>query len=130
MFLLSAGPQFPNSSDLLSSERMAVLMHRLESLADMVVIDGPPVLASPDALVLGTQSDQVLLVIKSKYVNRNVAGRAVTLLEQVQAKISGVVLTDVSLNSRYFQYHNQDAYGYYYISQNIAKRRSGLHGSI
>jgi Mrp family chromosome partitioning ATPase len=59
---------------------------------DWVVLDGPPLLESPDAAALATLADGVLLVIGAGRTKRPVIQRAVELLRKAGAKPLGSVL--------------------------------------
>src|SRR5690606_12110832 len=50
--LMSSGPLPPNPADLLDSQRMLQLLEELQQLADVVLLDTPPVLMVADATIL------------------------------------------------------------------------------
>jgi capsular exopolysaccharide synthesis family protein len=104
--LLASGPRPPNPSELLSSERMNALMEHLRGEADVVIFDTPPCLAVSDPAVLASRVDGVLLVLQAGKSRREAAVRAKEALEQVGAKILGVVLTKIPAR--------KGRYGYYY----------------
>jgi len=109
LYLLPSGPTPPNaSSGLLRSRRMTKLMEEFQSFADVVVFDSPPVLSSSDAIVLGSRTDGVLLVLDSRSSQRPAAVRAVEALGNVDATILGVVLNKTGIRSSHYYYH-QDA---------------------
>lgn len=73
----------------------AVLRHLLENAAsgfDWIVIDGPPVLDSPDASALASIADGVVLVVQAGRSKRPVLTRAADLLRKAGAQVLGSVL--------------------------------------
>jgi Mrp family chromosome partitioning ATPase len=85
---------------------MNVLMKDLRGEADVVIFDTPPCLAVSDSAVLASRVDGVLLVLQAGKTRREAAVRAKEALEQVGAKILGVVITKIPAK--------KGSYGYYY----------------
>jgi capsular exopolysaccharide synthesis family protein len=93
--VLACGPQPPNPSELLGSQRMSDLLRSLEAQADLVVVDAPPVLPVTDAVVLATQVDGVLLVGRYGVTQRAQAAEARRRLDTVTANVVGCFLNAV-----------------------------------
>jgi capsular exopolysaccharide synthesis family protein len=104
LWVLPAGPMPPNPADLLGSPKMGQVIERLKELADVVLFDAPPVIAVTDAALLATQLDGALLVLKMGGTRRDYAERAKALLEQVNVRIVGVVLTNAQVDSKMTSY--------------------------
>jgi len=102
--LLTAGPRPPNPAELIGSARMTAILQELIRQGDMVIIDCPPVLAVTDPLVLAAMADGVLLVLHAGKVPYPMAQKAKAMLEQVQARLLGVVLSQVRVNGRNSDY--------------------------
>ena len=82
---------------------------------DRVIIDSPPVGVVADAVVMATQVDGTLVVLKAGKTNRDVARQAVKQLADVKAPVFGAVLNDLDLaDQKYGQYSYYYQYGYYY----------------
>jgi len=114
LFLLPSGPLPPNPSEILGSSRMEFLLHYLQNMFDVIIIDSPPILPASDALLVSPQTDGVLLVVKAGLLNRDMVKKAVEQLELAQANVLGVVLNDVDVNkSRYSSYYQKYYSGYY-----------------
>lgn len=114
LYLLPCGPIPPNPAELLHTKAFSELLETLSSKFDRVILDSPPVGAVADAVVLATQADGVVLVLKSGRTHREVARRTVRALNDVKAKLFGAVLNDVNLErSRYGDYYYSYAYRYY-----------------
>ncbi len=99
LWLLPAGPLPPNPADLLGSRRMESLISNLKSRADMVLFDAPPVIAVTDAALLASKLDGVLLVMTAGHTRREHAQRAKELLEKINVRVVGVVLTNASVDN-------------------------------
>lgn len=86
-------PSYP--SDLLGSARMNDLLKQLRSQYEYILVDTPPVIPVTDAVIVGTQADGVLMVIKAGETQRGIVKRASELLQQADAKIAGHILTGI-----------------------------------
>ncbi|MDP3238416.1 MAG: polysaccharide biosynthesis tyrosine autokinase [Myxococcales bacterium] len=114
MFLLPCGPVPPNPAELLHTRAFGELLETLDGKFDRVILDSPPVGAVADAVVLATQVNGVVLVLKAGVTHRDVAKRTVRALNDVKAMMLGAVLNDVNLDrSRYGDYYYGYAYRYY-----------------
>ncbi len=106
LMVLGCGPIPPNPSELLGSEAMSTLLHRLEQRFDYVVIDAPPLLPVTDAAVLSKVADGTIVVVGAKIVKREHLSRALTTLENVDAHVLGLVMNRLPVN-------RTDSYTYY-----------------
>lgn len=107
LYVLTAGTRPPNPSELLASEKMKSFIHTMRDEFDYVIMDTPPVLIVTDAQLLADYTDGYLLVVSSGDVDRNAAAKSKELLENVNAKILGVVLNNLEISEKGY-------YGYYY----------------
>jgi len=115
--IITSGSIPPNPAELLSSYRFTDLMHSLYPLYNFIIIDTPPILGMSDPLIVGSQTDGVIMVVRSGKTPKEAAQEARRLLEGVDAKILGVVLNSVrQSNMRYSYYSNY--YRYYYTNEN------------
>jgi capsular exopolysaccharide synthesis family protein len=96
LWLLPSGPLPPNPAEILGSRRMEEIIANLKSRADIVLFDAPPIIAVTDAAVLGTKVDGVLLVIRAGKTRREHAARAAALLEKVNVRLVGAVLSNAT----------------------------------
>src|SRR5690606_23522245 len=74
--LLPAGPTPPNPAELLGSQAMRDLIKTLETHADLVIFDAPPVLAAADAALLAPLVSGTILVVDMEHTSREMAKRA------------------------------------------------------
>jgi len=96
LWLLPSGPLPPNPAEILGSRRMEEIIANLKSRADIVLFDAPPIIAVTDAAVLGTKVDGVLLVVRAGKTRREHAARAKELLEKVNVRVVGAVLSNAT----------------------------------
>ncbi|MCB0123723.1 MAG: polysaccharide biosynthesis tyrosine autokinase, partial [Caldilineaceae bacterium] len=106
--VMTTGPLPPNPAELLGSRRMQEILLELREQADVLIIDSPPISAVSDALILTSQADGVLLVVKSGKTSRTLARKALNTLRQVKASVIGTVYNGVA------EYDSDYTYDYTY----------------
>lgn len=122
--VLTTGILPPNPVELISSNKMKKFLLDLKTDYDYIIIDTPPVLAVTDAQLLSTYADGTVLVVSSGETDKNAIIKAKSLLDNVKAKIIGIVLNklDVKHGKRYGR---GGYYGYYYYgTEGKRERRS------
>jgi polysaccharide biosynthesis transport protein len=131
LFVLPAGTPPPNPAELMASAQMADLLAELRGQYDHIVIDTPPTLSVTDAVVLSTRCDAVVLVIRSAQTTKPALRRAREILMQVNARISGVLLNAVNLNSPdyYYYYEYQGKYGQRYYDEDLTDKETARAAS-
>ncbi|MBA2378194.1 MAG: polysaccharide biosynthesis tyrosine autokinase [Blastocatellia bacterium] len=110
LHLLTSGPIPPNPAELIGSETMTNLLRELQNHFTHIVIDSPPITSFTDAVLIASMVDGVVLVVHSGKSSRQVVRRARQLLQDVGAKILGVVLNNVNLRSQDNYYYYQSYY--------------------
>lgn len=115
--LLTSGPVPPNPAELIGSEQMTNLLRMLQNHFTHVVVDSPPIASFTDGVLIASMVDGVILVVNSGKSSRQVVRRSRQLLQDIGAKIFGVVLNNVNLRSQdnnyYYQsYYHRDSYNY------------------
>lgn len=112
--LLTSGPIPPNPAELIGSDQMANLLKILQKHFTHVVIDSPPIASFTDGVLLASMVDGVILVVHAGKSSRQVVRRSRQLLQDIGAKIFGVVLNKVNLRSQdnyYYQgYYHRNGY--------------------
>jgi capsular exopolysaccharide synthesis family protein len=116
LHILTAGPIPPNPAELLGSEQMRRLLATLQANFNHVVVDSPPVSSFTDGVLISTIVDGVLLVVHGGKSSRHVVKRSRQLLQDVGAKIFGVVLNNVNLQSHDYYYYQRYYGSHYYKS--------------
>jgi Mrp family chromosome partitioning ATPase len=120
--VLTAGNTPSDPAELLSSEKMELFLSELEEVADVVIIDGPPLFV-PDAMILASKVDGVLLVVRPGYTRRSLAKAAMEHIKLVKAKVFGVVLNRIPLRGA--DYYAGKSYLHTYYSSNYGYEREG-----
>jgi non-specific protein-tyrosine kinase len=105
--LLTSGPLPLNPSVLLGSGRMQKVIQALTEQADLVLFSAPPVIAVTDATLLAARVDGTLLIIRAGGTEREHAQRAKILLEKVNARLLGAVLTNATRDSVLANYYKE-----------------------
>jgi non-specific protein-tyrosine kinase len=117
--LLTAGPAPSDPSALFLSRRFDNRLGELRDLCDLVILDPPPLLTAPDAVLVAPHVDAVLLVVDMATSRMRDVIRAVEVLGQAGATIAGMLLNRVTgaiaPSGRYTRYLDQ---------------RVGAHGRI
>ena len=110
--LLPSGPIPGNPAELLGSEMMRSILEQLASVADFVLVDGPPTLTLADAITLAPLTDGVLFVTDSQATRRGAVEHSRQQLEQVEARLLGAVLNNFDPSKTgAFDYYYADYYG-------------------
>src|SRR5215217_6516854 len=116
--VLTSGPIPPNPAELLGSDQMRRLIATLQANYTHVVVDSPPVSSFTDGVLISTMVDGVLLVVHGGKSSRHIVRRSKQLLSDVGAKIFGVVLNNVNLQSHDYYYY-QSYYGQKYYEKEV-----------
>jgi succinoglycan biosynthesis transport protein ExoP len=109
--VLTAGPLPPNPTELLGSPAMRRLMAELRAGYDHVVVDAAPVLPVADAAVLSRIVDGSIVVADVTTVRRNQLGESLAGLEQVAARVLGIVLNQVQRDDDSYAYQRNEQAG-------------------
>ncbi len=104
--LIPGGREVENPSELLHSERMKLLLDKMATLFDWVILDSPPALAVHDASILADMTDGVLFVVRAGATNYQLAEKAAS--EFAEKNLLGVVLNRAEKHDTYGGYY----YGY------------------
>ncbi len=110
LFLITSGPIPPNPAELIGSSQMAGLLANLQTRFTHVVVDSPPIASFTDGVLIASMVDGVILVVHAGHSSRQVVRRSRQLLQEIGAKILGVVLNNVNLNSKDNYYYYQSYY--------------------
>ncbi|MGD8335235.1 MAG: AAA family ATPase [Desulfobacterales bacterium] len=113
LHILTAGTKPPNPSEILTSQRFKQFLNEAGNTYDFIFIDAPPVLPVADASDIATLADGVILVYMTGKIGRGVLRRVKANLENVDARLTGVILNKVKSDAGpdYYQYHSYYYYG-------------------
>jgi capsular exopolysaccharide synthesis family protein len=107
---LSSGTRMQRAPERLLSQSMRDLMAKLRSMYDVVIVDSPPLGAGADPLVLGTLTENLLLVLRTGQSDRNLASTKLEVLSSLPVRVIGAVLNDVRSSGvyRYYMYSSAE----------------------
>lgn len=121
--VITAGGTPPNPAELLAGDRMAKFIEFMKAHYDIIFIDLPPITVVADAAVISESVTGYIYVVRSQKDDKRSLRRSVALMEQMKAKIVGMVLNDVDMKtggryggrySKYGTHYGYDRYGYGY----------------
>jgi tyrosine-protein kinase len=102
LWLLPTRPAQVNAASLLSGSRTFALMAQLRERFDVVLVDSPPLSGLADGLILASQSDAVLLVVRASLTKPGDVTAAANSLRHNMTPIAGtVVFEDVPVEAYY-----------------------------
>lgn len=114
VFLAPSGARLRNFGDVAAAGRNVVAEAR--GLADVVIIDTPPALATNDASELIPAADAVIVVSRLDKTTADGARRTRFLLDRLSAPVAGVVVVGVPEQSASY------GYGAYYTTPDRSRR--------
>jgi polysaccharide biosynthesis transport protein len=115
LHILATGPLPPNAGEFIGSQVLSDILKKVGSLADIVLIDSPPMLHVGDAMTLSATVDALVVVTRLRVVRRPMLNELLRALDTSRAFKLGFVLTGVSLSDTYRE-------GYYHESRNGGRR--------
>jgi len=124
--VITTGPLPPNPAELLGSQRFRTVLDRLTAIADLVIIDSPPLQAVADASILSSVADGTLFVIYAGHTRRGALRHGRETLAKADANVLGAVMNRLSERSSREYYY----YGYrgYYGAEQPAEPGEGAAG--
>ncbi|WP_238302770.1 GumC family protein [Sphingomonas phyllosphaerae] len=109
---MSAGPIPPNAAELLTGNRLAVLLARLLEQYDHVIIDSPPVMGLADAPLIASRVEGVIYAVESHGIRSSLVKTALGRLASANARVFGGVLTKFEARKAHYGYGYEYGYGY------------------
>ncbi|MBI2901332.1 MAG: polysaccharide biosynthesis tyrosine autokinase [Planctomycetes bacterium] len=107
----TSGSKPENPYALLDPQRIEIVLEAARQNYDVIVMDSPPILRTGDALKIAALVDATLLVIESGRTDTREATWAKRLLENVSAKIPGVLLNKAGgAREQYYYYYSYYAH--------------------
>ena len=113
-YLLPAGTPIQDTSRVLQSRKFELLMTQLRQLYDLIIIDSPPILPVPDALILGRWVDGAVLAARYDISRFPQVERARRQLDSAGIAILGTVINGMR--------HSDSYYGRYTYSRRRASQ--------
>ena len=113
MNFVTAGTKPPNPTEILSSSRFREFLTEAGKVYDFIFVDAPPILPVADATEIAPLMDGIFLVYTVGKIGRGILKRAKSTLDNVDARVLGVILNNVKPEAgpEYFRYHSHYYYG-------------------
>jgi capsular exopolysaccharide synthesis family protein len=121
-----AGPLPPNPDELIESGRMTHVIEAAQREYDLVIIDTPPTSVVSDAIPLVKDVDGILVVARLGRTSKDTAARLGQQLENLGARVLGVVVNGVSARGPGYEY----GYGYGYDAPPAATGRGEFERDV
>jgi capsular exopolysaccharide synthesis family protein len=113
--LLSAGRQSPLASEILGAGDIGPLFEAARARFNLVLVDTPPVLPVADAIIIGTQCDGTIGVLRAGRTSLKALRRFVQNLARNRVHILGIVIEAVDMSATEYRsvygYNVQSYYG-------------------
>lgn len=120
--MIYAGPQPPNPTEMLMSERMRELVGELRRRYDYIIIDSVPALAVADAIVVDPLVDLAIYVVRAGNLDRNQLIDIERLHRDKRLHNMGVVFNGAQQSKHGYGY----GYGYY-SDDDMSPAKQRLH---
>jgi polysaccharide biosynthesis transport protein len=111
LHMMLAGKKAPNPGELLHVGKLQSILEQAAREYDAVVLDTAPLLAVPDTRVIAPLADHVCMVVRAEYVPKKATFRAIDLLAEGGAPVSGLVFNGFVERRRLIS--DNYSYGYY-----------------
>ncbi len=109
---MSAGPIPPNAAELLTGNRLSLLIEQLLERYDHIVIDSPPVMGIADAPLIGSRVECVVYAVESHGIRSTLVKTAIGRLLAANVHIVGSILTKFEQRKAHYGYGYDYGYGY------------------
>ena len=105
--ILPAGTKLDNPSELFGSPGMQPVLDQLPLLADIILLDTPPILSAPDTAIIGSMARNAVVVASENRTDRGDLERTVRRLETTHCHVLGIAINRVKRTSvdSYRAYH-------------------------
>jgi protein-tyrosine kinase len=108
LYFIPSGESLQDPAELVGSERLKILMQRLETIFDWIIVDSPPALQLSDATLLAKACDGVLMVVRSNSTPADVARKA--CMEFPKQAMIGVVLNGTNREAEPYARYYYETY--------------------
>ncbi len=112
--ILTASRSDKNAADIFASQRFSELLTELREYYDYIIIDSPPVLAVPDARLIGAISDANIYVVEWNSTSSAQVDQGLDMLSSIGVNKIGLVLNQIDTRkTKAFGYTGSYGYGAY-----------------
>lgn len=114
--VIPAGPTSRRAADIVGSS-LADLVDEMSREYDLIILDAPPLLGFAESLQMCTGVGGVIIVARAGETSRSALSSVVSTLGRLRANIIGLVLNEVTNDSRQGYYYSYYAYHSKYYKQ-------------
>ena len=100
--LLTAGTPIPDPSRALQNRKLGLVITQFRQIYDLVIIDSPPILPVPDALILGRWADGAVLAVRYDTSRFPQVERARRQLDGAGICVLGTVINGMRNSDSYY----------------------------
>ena len=112
--VLPSGGKTRAATEMLERTEFDVVMDKLRQMAEVIIVDSPPIGLFPDSLAIARKAEEVLFVTRYGKVSRKVAKNLLENIQETGANVLGVVLNDLP-QKKTPGYYYSGYYGYGYF---------------
>ena len=113
--ILPSGNIPPDATGLLEGKQLESLFGAVREVYDYVIVDLPPVVTVPDAVIMSKYLDGFLLAVRERQTIHRAVKEMLRQLDLSGANVIGFVLTGSDAgSSKYYKYRYGKKYGYGY----------------
>lgn len=116
LFIISSGPLPPNPAETLINENTGILLEKLKSEFDYILMDAPPIGIISDAQLLSQYADVTLYLVRQKVTQKNQISIVEELYQKKKVKNLGIIVNGIV--NKYYGY----GYGYGTYGENEQKQ--------
>lgn len=104
-----------NAADVFSSQRFKTLLQTLRHEYDYIIVDTAPVLAVPDARIIGRHMDAIVYSVLWDNTSKQQLRAGLSMFASVGIQVTGLVLSNINLRKlkKYGEGGSYDYAGYY-----------------
>ncbi len=102
--IITSGRSTKEPVNLLSSDRLKILLADLRNKYDFVLIDSPSVLAVTDACIIAPLVDGVLVVVKRAFIGKEKLAATLEQLASIKSSVIGLIINGENISENYYQY--------------------------
>ena len=130
--LLIGSKHYPNSTEMVSGDRMRSMLKAVRKFADYVVIDSPPTSLMADAEILAEYADVSILVVRQSTASVRMINDTIDMLEGSNSELLGCIYNDVKTRvfsgKRVFGGYGYGGYKYGYGRYGYGRYGYGKYG--
>ena len=115
--IIPSGPIPPDPAELLSSKKFEELIASWSTEFDFLILDSPPVLSTPDSLLLSRLVDGTILIANFNKTTFDAAQKAIKSFADINTHILGIIINKVNLSKSSYYYYDYSHNYYYYKSE-------------